>query len=143
MHNSMKYLNAMSVLLGQAAMLLICLLVISMLYEVAARYIFQAPTLWAFDLSYMFNGSLFLLAGAIRSTTKPMFESTLSPVNFHCACNRASMPLYTPFWQAPRSPRSAGSQRAKPIKHSLPVNWKALVPGRLWSGLSMLHWHWV
>lgn len=64
MHNSMKYLNAMSVLLGQAAMLLICLLVISMLYEVAARYIFQAPTLWAFDLSYMFNGSLFLLAGA-------------------------------------------------------------------------------
>lgn len=64
MRNTFKYLDAFSLFLGHTAMLLVCLLVISMLYEVAARYMFQAPTLWAFDLSYMFNGSLFLLAGA-------------------------------------------------------------------------------
>lgn len=64
MHNFFKSLNTVSILLGRTAMLLICLLVCSMLYEVAARYIFQAPTLWAFDLSYMLNGSLFLLGGA-------------------------------------------------------------------------------
>ncbi|MFB9887384.1 TRAP transporter small permease subunit [Balneatrix alpica] len=64
MRNAHKYLDHVSIFLGQVAMLLVCLLVGSMLFEVAARYVFQAPTLWAFDLSYMFNGSLFLLAGA-------------------------------------------------------------------------------
>ncbi len=30
-------------------------------YEVIARYAFNAPTLWAYDLSYMIYGSLFML----------------------------------------------------------------------------------
>lgn len=64
MRNALNSLDKISSVLGHAAMLLICLLVISMLYEVAARYIFHAPTLWSFDLSYMFNGSLFLLGSA-------------------------------------------------------------------------------
>lgn len=33
-------------------------------YEVAARYLFNAPTKWAFDLSYMLGGSFFLLGQA-------------------------------------------------------------------------------
>jgi TRAP-type mannitol/chloroaromatic compound transport system permease small subunit len=33
-------------------------------YEVVARYAFNAPTPWAFDLSYMLYGSLFMMAGA-------------------------------------------------------------------------------
>lgn len=64
MRNVLKSLDTLSTVLGHASMLLICLLVISMLYEVVARYVFQAPTLWSFDLSYMFNGSLFLLGSA-------------------------------------------------------------------------------
>lgn len=39
-------------------------LVLAMLYEVVARYGFNAPTLWAFDVSYMLNGCLFLLGAA-------------------------------------------------------------------------------
>ncbi|MCZ2721061.1 TRAP transporter small permease subunit [Marinomonas sp. 15G1-11] len=64
MYNSLKYINSISTLLGNAAMVLTCLMVCSMLYEVGARYVFQSPTLWAFDISYMLNGSIFLLAGA-------------------------------------------------------------------------------
>jgi TRAP-type mannitol/chloroaromatic compound transport system permease small subunit len=86
MYYSLKYLNAVSILLGQAAMLLVCLLVCSMLYEVAARYIFEAPTLWAFDLSYMFNGSLFLLGGAYslnhEAHVRIDFLSSQLPVRF-------------------------------------------------------------
>ncbi len=43
-------------------------LVASMLYEVAARYIFNAPTIWAYDVSYMLNGALFILAAGLTLT---------------------------------------------------------------------------
>jgi TRAP-type mannitol/chloroaromatic compound transport system permease small subunit len=33
-------------------------------YDVAARYIFNAPTQWGFDVSYMLYGTLFMMAGA-------------------------------------------------------------------------------
>src|SRR5690606_35418427 len=33
-------------------------------YEVVIRYAFTAPTPWAFDLSYMLYGTLFMMAGA-------------------------------------------------------------------------------
>ncbi|GAA3542773.1 hypothetical protein GCM10022394_23390 [Zobellella aerophila] len=43
-------------------MAMVVVLVLSILYEVVSRYAFGAPTLWSFDISYMVNGSLFLLA---------------------------------------------------------------------------------
>jgi TRAP-type mannitol/chloroaromatic compound transport system permease small subunit len=33
-------------------------------YEVFARYLFRAPTAWAYDTSYMLYGFLFMMAGA-------------------------------------------------------------------------------
>ncbi|HKZ04755.1 MAG TPA: TRAP transporter small permease subunit [Methylomirabilota bacterium] len=33
-------------------------------YEVTARYAFNAPTVWAYDLTYMLFGAQFMLAGA-------------------------------------------------------------------------------
>ncbi len=33
-------------------------------YEVFVRYVLRSPTAWAFDLSYMMYGSLFMMAGA-------------------------------------------------------------------------------
>ena len=33
-------------------------------YEVLVRYAFRAPTPWAFDLSYMLYGTMFMMAGA-------------------------------------------------------------------------------
>jgi len=33
-------------------------------YEVLVRYLFSAPTPWAFDLSYMLYGTMFMMAGA-------------------------------------------------------------------------------
>jgi TRAP-type mannitol/chloroaromatic compound transport system permease small subunit len=33
-------------------------------YEVFARYVFHAPTIWSFDLTYMFYGSIFMLGAA-------------------------------------------------------------------------------
>ena len=43
-----------------------CILILTFTtsYEVFARYLFLAPTEWAFDASYMLYGTLFMMAGA-------------------------------------------------------------------------------
>ncbi len=40
------------------------ILVGAVTYEVAARYLFNAPTIWAFDITYMMYGTLFMLGAA-------------------------------------------------------------------------------
>lgn len=50
--------------LAVIAMGLIVVVIASMLYEVVARRVFGAPTIWANDITYMTNGSLFLLGAA-------------------------------------------------------------------------------
>src|SRR5512138_663848 len=39
-------------------------LVIAVAYEVIARYVFNAPTLWSFDVTYMLYGTIFMLGAA-------------------------------------------------------------------------------
>ena len=39
-------------------------LVAAVAYEVVARYMFNAPTIWAFDTTYMLYGTLFMLGAA-------------------------------------------------------------------------------
>jgi len=39
-------------------------LVLVVAYEVIARYGFNAPTIWSFDLTYMFYGTIFMLGAA-------------------------------------------------------------------------------
>jgi len=46
---------------GRIVSVLILALIVSMTYEVAARYLFNAPTKWSYDLSYMIGDSMMLL----------------------------------------------------------------------------------
>ena len=39
-------------------------LVLAVAYEVASRYLFDAPTLWSFDVTYMLYGTIFMLGSA-------------------------------------------------------------------------------
>ncbi|MDS9469191.1 TRAP transporter small permease subunit [Paracoccus sp. MBLB3053] len=50
--------------LGRIAEVVVLILIAAMLYEVVARYVFGAPTLWAFDIAYMSTGVLFVLGAA-------------------------------------------------------------------------------
>jgi TRAP-type mannitol/chloroaromatic compound transport system permease small subunit len=52
-----------STVIGKTAAWAIVVLTLAICYEVFARYILQAPTMWAFDVSYMLYGVLFMLAG--------------------------------------------------------------------------------
>jgi TRAP-type mannitol/chloroaromatic compound transport system permease small subunit len=58
------FIDSLSLWVGKSFAWLILILTLGISYEVFARYIFRAPTSWAFDFSYINYGALFLMAGA-------------------------------------------------------------------------------
>lgn len=55
--------DAFSTAVGKLGSWAILALTLAMSYEVAMRYLFRAPTNWAFDMSYILYGMVFMLAG--------------------------------------------------------------------------------
>lgn len=60
----LKAIDKCSWLAARLADVVVVVLILSMVYEVGARYVFNAPTIWAFDISYMSTGAIFVLGGA-------------------------------------------------------------------------------
>ncbi len=59
-----KFADRLSAWFGKAFAWCIMGMTLGVGYEVIVRYVFRAPTPWAFDLSYMLYGTLFMMAGA-------------------------------------------------------------------------------
>lgn len=59
-----RRIDQMSVWAGSTVAWLIVPMVLSLTYEVTARYLFNAPTLWAYDMTFMLYGSYFMLGAA-------------------------------------------------------------------------------
>ena len=57
--------DGLSLWVGRIGMALIAALVVVVFYEVFARYALGAPTVWAYDLTYMMNGTIFLLGSGL------------------------------------------------------------------------------
>ena len=55
--------DRLNTFIGKAAGWLILVLTLAISYEVFSRYALRAPTEWAFDVSYILYGALFLLGG--------------------------------------------------------------------------------
>lgn len=49
---------------GKLLCWLVLAFVLTMAYEVIARYVFNSPTVWSYDISYMLGGGMTLLGGA-------------------------------------------------------------------------------
>jgi TRAP-type mannitol/chloroaromatic compound transport system permease small subunit len=47
---------------GYAMMVVFLILVSDMMYEVVSRRVFDRPTLWAYDIAYMSNAAIFMVA---------------------------------------------------------------------------------
>lgn len=56
--------DSVSAWFGKAFAWLILLMAFGVGYEVLVRYFFRAPTPWAFDVSYIMYGTLFMMGGA-------------------------------------------------------------------------------
>ena len=57
-------IDQFSMAVGHAFAWCIVILTLGTSYEVFVRYVFNAPTAWAFDMSYILYGALFLMSGA-------------------------------------------------------------------------------
>jgi TRAP-type mannitol/chloroaromatic compound transport system permease small subunit len=64
MNRILLLVDELSTWVGKTAGWCILVLTFTTSYEVFSRYLFGAPTEWAFDASYMLYGTLFMLAGA-------------------------------------------------------------------------------
>ena len=58
------FFDAFSLWSGRIVGWLIIPMVLSLVWEVVARYWFNAPTVWAYDMTYMLYGTFFMLGWA-------------------------------------------------------------------------------
>ena len=59
-----RFFDRVSIVSGKAVGWLILPMSLSLVYEVVSRYAFNAPTIWASDLSNMLYGAFFMLGSA-------------------------------------------------------------------------------
>jgi TRAP-type mannitol/chloroaromatic compound transport system permease small subunit len=59
-----RAIDALSTVAGWVAGALIIPMTLAVSYEVTARYLFGAPTIWAYDTTYMLFGAQFMLAAS-------------------------------------------------------------------------------
>src|SRR6202008_5151201 len=64
MRKFLFFIDCLSMWVGKAFAWLILVLALGVSDEVFVRYVLRAPTTWAFDISYITYGAMFLMAGA-------------------------------------------------------------------------------
>ena len=105
MYRVLAFIDRISFIFGMIAVVLFVGLVIDMVYEVVSRRVFAAPTLWAFDIAYMSNGAIFLLAAGFTLLSNEHiridFLSTRMPRKYQDAANVfAYLLLFWFLWYA-------------------------------------------
>ena len=64
MERAIIFIDRVTAWFARAFAWCIMVMALGMGYEVFVRYVLRSPTSWAFDISYMMYGSLFIMAGA-------------------------------------------------------------------------------
>jgi TRAP-type mannitol/chloroaromatic compound transport system permease small subunit len=63
-HTYIRFADTLSAWVAKAFAWCVMVMVLGVSYEVFVRYVLRQPTVWAFDISYMMYGTLFMLGGA-------------------------------------------------------------------------------
>jgi len=61
MDKFLNWIDSTNQRVGNATKWLILILTVVMVFDVIMRYLFNAPTVWGFDISYMLGGTFFIL----------------------------------------------------------------------------------
>ena len=64
MNAYIRFADTLSAWVAKAFAWCVMVMTLGVSYEVFVRYVLGAPTVWAFDISYMMYGTLFMLGGA-------------------------------------------------------------------------------
>jgi TRAP-type mannitol/chloroaromatic compound transport system permease small subunit len=94
-----RFVDTLSLWVGHCFSWCIMVLILAISYEVFVRYVMGAPTGWAFDLSYIMYGALFMMCGAYTLSVDghvraDMFYRKMSPR----AQARLELTLYVLFF---------------------------------------------
>ena len=65
-----RAIDALVRVCGKAIAWLVVPMVLSLVWEVTARYLFNAPTTWAYDMTFMLYGTFFMLGAAFTLQRK-------------------------------------------------------------------------
>ena len=60
----METIDRINEWVGKAVSWLVPILILELVYDTVARYVFNAPTRWSYDISYMLYGTIFMLGAA-------------------------------------------------------------------------------
>ncbi|MCK9516254.1 MAG: TRAP transporter small permease subunit [Ottowia sp.] len=136
------FLELPSIWVGKAAAWLVLPLTLALVYEVVSRYIFNRPTIWAYDMTYMFAGALFMLGtpyalhkGAhvrldfVLASLKPRWQALMDLILYLIVYFPAVYLFLTvgyafalKSWQQQESmPTSAWSPAIYPLKTIIPI----------------------
>ena len=83
------FVDRLSMFTGKAFAWCIIILTLGGSYEVFVRYLLNSPTGWAYDMSYIMYGALFLMAGPY-ALSRDGHEATSSIGCSRSACRPAS-----------------------------------------------------
>jgi TRAP-type mannitol/chloroaromatic compound transport system permease small subunit len=64
MNHYIRFADSLSAWVAKAFAWCVMVMTLGVSYEVFVRYVLKSPTVWAFDVSYMMYGTLFMLGGA-------------------------------------------------------------------------------
>lgn len=64
MEQYIRFADKLSAWFGKAFAWCVMVMTLGVGYEVFVRYVLNSPTAWAFDLTYMMYGTMFMMAGA-------------------------------------------------------------------------------
>lgn len=64
MEQYIRFADKLSAWFGKVFAWCVMVMALGVGYEVFVRYLLNAPTVWAFDLTYMMYGTMFMIAGA-------------------------------------------------------------------------------
>ena len=98
MQRYIEFADKLSEWFGKAFAWLIMLMTFGISYEVVVRYALNAPTPWAFDVTYIMYGALFMMAGAYTLSrgghVRADFVYRLWPVRLQAAVELALYALF-------------------------------------------------
>ena len=70
MNRFLFFIDGISAWMGKAFAWCILVMTFGVSYEVFVRYVLRDPTTWAFDISYIMYGTMFMMAGAYTLSRK-------------------------------------------------------------------------
>ncbi len=82
LRRAIDFLDGISLWSGKIVAWLIFPMVGSLVYEVIARYAFNAPTVWAYDMTFMLYGSFFMLGSAYTLLRKSHIRTDMFYMNW-------------------------------------------------------------